>query len=105
MVGGVKSFTQVLQVLGRQPRNNQLIATMTIDPAPGTPGQQTGGDREGPDGHPDRGLPALHSRDRHQAVGTARQLADMLTSADAAVVSPGDRSIARRSVQAVTGWR
>jgi hypothetical protein len=34
--GGVKSFGQVLQVLGRQPRNNQLIATMTIDPAPGT---------------------------------------------------------------------
>jgi SpoIVB peptidase S55 len=33
--GGVRSFTQVLQVLGRQPRNNQLIATMTIDPAPG----------------------------------------------------------------------
>jgi hypothetical protein len=32
--GGVKSFGQVLQVLGRQPRNNQLIATMTIDPAP-----------------------------------------------------------------------
>jgi hypothetical protein len=32
--GGVKSFAQVLQVLGRQPRNNQLIATMTIDPAP-----------------------------------------------------------------------
>jgi hypothetical protein len=32
--GGVKSFGQVLQVLGRQPRNNQLIATMTLDPAP-----------------------------------------------------------------------
>ena len=26
----------MLQVLGRQPRNNQLIATMTIDPGPGT---------------------------------------------------------------------
>jgi hypothetical protein len=38
--GGVKSFTQVLQVLGRQPRNNQLIATMTIDPAPGKPGSR-----------------------------------------------------------------
>jgi SpoIVB peptidase S55 len=35
--GGVRSFGQVLQVLGRQPRNNQLIATMTIDPAPGRP--------------------------------------------------------------------
>jgi hypothetical protein len=38
--GGVKSFTQVLQVLGRQPRNNQLIATMTIGPAPGKPGSR-----------------------------------------------------------------
>ena len=38
--GGVRSFTQVLQVLGRQPRNNQLIATMTIDPAPGKPGSR-----------------------------------------------------------------
>lgn len=38
--GGVKSFTQVLQALGRQPRNDQLIATMTIDPAPGKPGSR-----------------------------------------------------------------
>ena len=38
--GGVKSFTQALQVPGRQPRNNQLIATMTIDPAPGKPGSR-----------------------------------------------------------------
>jgi hypothetical protein len=37
--GSVKSFTQVVQALGRQPRNNQLIATMTIDPAPGRPGR------------------------------------------------------------------
>jgi len=29
----------VLQVLGRQPRNNQLIATLAIDPAPGKPGR------------------------------------------------------------------
>lgn len=35
--GGVKSFGQVLQVLGRQPQNNQLLATMTIDPGPGSP--------------------------------------------------------------------
>jgi hypothetical protein len=38
--GGVKSFTQVLQALGRQPRNNQLLATMTIDPVPGRPGSR-----------------------------------------------------------------
>jgi SpoIVB peptidase S55 len=37
---GVKSFAQVLQVLGRQPRNDQLITTMTIDPARGKPGSR-----------------------------------------------------------------
>jgi SpoIVB peptidase S55 len=37
---GAKSFAQVLQVLGRQPRNDQLIATMTIDPARGKPGSR-----------------------------------------------------------------
>jgi SpoIVB peptidase S55 len=37
--GGVRSFAQVVQALGRQPRNNQLLATMTIDPAPGRPGR------------------------------------------------------------------
>jgi hypothetical protein len=38
--GGAKSFAQVLQALGRQPRNNQVIATMTIGPAPGRPGSR-----------------------------------------------------------------
>jgi SpoIVB peptidase S55 len=38
--GGAKSFSQVLQALGRQPRNDQLIATMTIGPAPGNPGSR-----------------------------------------------------------------
>jgi hypothetical protein len=37
-VGGAKNFSQILQALGRQPRNDQLIATMTIGPAPGKPG-------------------------------------------------------------------
>jgi hypothetical protein len=38
--GGAKTFSQVLQVLGRQPRNDQLITTMTIGPAPGKPGSR-----------------------------------------------------------------
>ena len=38
--GGVKNFPQVLQVLGRQPRNNQLLVTMAIEPAPGKPGSR-----------------------------------------------------------------
>jgi SpoIVB peptidase S55 len=33
--GGATNFSQTLQALGGQPRNDQLIATMTIDPAPG----------------------------------------------------------------------
>jgi len=32
--GGVRNFSQILRRLDRQPRNDQLIATMTIDPAP-----------------------------------------------------------------------
>jgi hypothetical protein len=35
---GAKNFSQILQALGRQPRNDQLIATMIIGPAPGKPG-------------------------------------------------------------------
>jgi hypothetical protein len=124
VVGGVKSFTQVLQVLGRQPRNNQLIATMTIDPAPGKPGSRPAVTRKvrtatqivtgrrsipvnvtrqsAPNGGEARSratcvFPAQRSAwwrldncYRDQAVTNARQLADMLTSADAAVVSPSD---------------
>jgi hypothetical protein len=33
-VGRVQNFSQILRRLDRQPRNDQLIATMTIDPAP-----------------------------------------------------------------------
>jgi len=32
--GGVRNFSQILRRLDRQPRNDQLVATMTIDPAP-----------------------------------------------------------------------
>jgi SpoIVB peptidase S55 len=33
-VGRVQNFSQILRRLDRQPRNDQVIATMTIDPAP-----------------------------------------------------------------------
>ena len=36
--GGATNFSQILQALGHQPRNDQLIATMTIGPARGKPG-------------------------------------------------------------------
>lgn len=39
-LGGAKNFSQILQALGRQPRNDQLIATMTIGPAPRKPGSR-----------------------------------------------------------------
>jgi SpoIVB peptidase S55 len=38
--GGAKNFSQILQALGHQPRNDQLIATMTIGPARGKPGSR-----------------------------------------------------------------
>ena len=38
--GGAKNFGQILQALGHQPRNDQLIATMTIGPARGKPGSK-----------------------------------------------------------------
>src|SRR5258706_1113134 len=37
---GGKSFSQILKALGSQPRNDQLIATMFIGPARGTPGSK-----------------------------------------------------------------
>ena len=37
---GAKNFSQILQALGHQPRNDQLIATMTIGPAHGKPGSR-----------------------------------------------------------------
>jgi SpoIVB peptidase S55 len=37
---GAKNFSQILQALGHQPRNDQLIATMTIGPARGKPGSK-----------------------------------------------------------------
>jgi len=37
---GAKNFSQILQALGHQPRNDQLIATMTIGPARGKPGSR-----------------------------------------------------------------
>ena len=36
-VGGAKNFSQILQALVSQPRNDQLTATMTIGPAPRQP--------------------------------------------------------------------
>jgi hypothetical protein len=39
--GAAKNFSQILQALGGQPRNDQLIATMTIGPAPGKPGSRS----------------------------------------------------------------
>jgi hypothetical protein len=36
-VGGAKNFSQILQALVSQPRNDQLTATMIIGPAPGNP--------------------------------------------------------------------
>jgi hypothetical protein len=37
---GAKNFSQILQALAGQPRNDQLIATMTIGPARGKPGSR-----------------------------------------------------------------
>ena len=40
VAGGAKNFSQVLQALVSQPRNDQLTATMIIGPAPGKPGSR-----------------------------------------------------------------
>ena len=59
---------------GPRPSATQQPADRDHDRRPGAQaGQQAGGDQEGPDGHPDRDRPALHSRGRHQVVGTERR--------------------------------